>query len=161
MREQLNRLRRAFLSLLFIAVFASVSISQSLDQRAKHYNIKSELAIQGYDPVAYFSDEAVKGSQQYVLTYRGLTYHFSSSANREIFQENPTQFEPQYGGWCAFAMGDRGEKVKINPKTFKIIEDRLYLFYNAYFNNTLERWNEDEVVLKAKADQNWKTIINK
>ncbi|MEM8527894.1 MAG: YHS domain-containing (seleno)protein [Bacteroidota bacterium] len=160
MREQSNRLRRAFLSLLFISVFASVSISQSLNQRVKHYNIKSELAIQGYDPAAYFSNEAVKGRQEYALTYRGLAYHFSSAANRETFQVNPTQFEPQYGGWCAFAMGDYGKKVKINPKTFKIIEGRLYLFYNAYFNNTLESWNEDEAALKAKADQNWKTIIN-
>jgi len=52
-------------------------------------------------------------------------------------------------------MGKNGEKVEINPETFKIINNRLYLFYNKYFNNTLNSWNKDELNLKAKADVNW------
>jgi hypothetical protein len=60
--------------------------------------------------------------------------------------------EPAYGGWCAYAMGSTGEKVSVDPKTFKIVNGRLNLFYNRFFNNTLDDWNKDEVNLKKKAD---------
>ena len=73
--------------------------------------------------------------------------------------KNPTYFEPQYGGWCAYAMGSKGEKIAIDPETFKIVEGKLYLFYNAYFNNTLKIWNKDELSFKKKADLNWKKFV--
>jgi hypothetical protein len=82
-------------------------------------------------------------------------------ANRDAFIKNPAAYEPQYGGWCAYAMGASGEKVEIDPETFKVADNKLYLFYNAYFNNTLPKWNKDEKNLKSKADQNWKAILNK
>ena len=56
-------------------------------------------------------------------------------------------------------MGANGEKVEVNPETFKIINGKLYLFYNAFFNNTLTDWNKNEAALKAKADKNWKSIF--
>jgi hypothetical protein len=88
-----------------------------------------------------------------------VTYNFSIPVNREYFLKNPLKYEPQFGGWCAYAMGDSGEKVEINPQTFKIVDGKLYLFYNAYFNNTLKSWNKDEAGLKLKAENNWKKII--
>jgi hypothetical protein len=88
-----------------------------------------------------------------------VIYQFSSATNKEAFLKNQASFEPQYGGWCAYAMGSAGEKVEINPETFKIIDGKLYLFYNAYFNNTLKSWNKEETSLKAKADVNWKKFI--
>ncbi|MEQ9146669.1 MAG: YHS domain protein, partial [Cytophagales bacterium] len=54
--------------------------------------------------------------------------------------------------WCAYAMGVDGSRVKIDPKTFKIVNGELYLFYNFNFTNTLKKWNENENELKAKAD---------
>ena len=66
-----------------------------------------------------------------------------------------------FGGWCAYAMGDNGEKVDIDPETFKIIDGKLYLFYNAYFNNTLNSWNKDEKNLKNKANNNWSKLLKK
>jgi hypothetical protein len=56
-------------------------------------------------------------------------------------------------------MGNSGEKVEIDPETFKIIDGKLFLFYNAYFNNTLKTWNKSEASLRAKADVNWKKVI--
>ena len=56
-------------------------------------------------------------------------------------------------------MGANGEKVEIDPSTFKILDGKLYLFYNAYFNNTLKSWNKDEKNLKDKADRNWSNLI--
>lgn len=144
-----------FLILVFLSVF-STSYAQDLSVRKRHFNLEKDLAIQGYDPVAYFTlGRPQKGNWNYAYTYLGVIYIFSSPANRELFSKSPSTFEPQYGGWCAFAMGDKGEKVEVDPETFKIVDGKLFLFYNAYFNNTLTSWNKNENNLKAKADFNW------
>lgn len=145
--------------LLLMVLSTSLSFAQSLTKRTKEFNLENKLALQGYDPVAYFTQKkAVKGKKEIASTFEGVTYYFSSQANKEIFAKNPSGYEPQYGGWCAFAMGDYGKKVEVDPETFKILDGKLYLFYNAYFNNTLKSWNKDEVNLKKKADANWKKI---
>ncbi len=143
--------------LLLVVLSNAVSFAQSPAKRIKEFNLENKVAIQGYDPVAYFTQKkAVKGKTTLASTYEGVTYYFSSQANKEAFVKNPSGYEPQYGGWCAFAMGDYGKKVEVDPETFKILDGKLYLFYNAYFNNTLKSWNKDEVNLKKKADANWK-----
>ena len=124
-----------------------------------NFNLDKKTAIQGYDPVAYFKQgKAVKGKPELSAVNEGVVYNFSTSANKEAFTKNPSAYEPQYGGWCAYAMGANGEKVEINPETFKITDGKLYLFYNAYFNNTLKTWNQAENTLKPKADANWEEI---
>lgn len=144
--------------LILLVAFISVT-GLAQNSRATHLNLEKKVAIQGYDPVAYFTQKkAVKGKAAIASTYEGVIYYFSSQANKETFAKNPSGYEPQYGGWCAFAMGDYGEKVEVNPETFKILDGKLYLFYNAYFNNTLKSWNKDENNLKKKADANWKKI---
>lgn len=80
--------------------------------------------------------------------------------NKEEFIKNPAKYEPAYGGWCAYAMGSDGEKVSVDPKTFKIVNGRLNLFYNKFFNNTLDDWNKDEANLKKKADVNWQKTVH-
>ncbi|WP_153799861.1 YHS domain-containing (seleno)protein [Foetidibacter luteolus] len=128
--------------------------------RKKEFNIeKSGLAIQGYDPVAYFTGKAKEGNEKITASYNGLLYRFASVENQKIFNATPEKYEPQYGGWCAYAMGAKGEKVEVDPETFKIINGKLYLFYNKFFNNTLKAWNKDEARLKTNADINWKKII--
>lgn len=145
--------------LLFVVTISLSGFAQNAAKRTKEFNLEKKVAIQGYDPVAYFTQKkAVKGKKEIASTFEGVTYYFSSQANKEAFAKNPSGYEPQYGGWCAFAMGDYGEKVEVNPETFKILDGKLYLFYNAYFNNTLKSWNKDEVNLKKKADVNWKKI---
>ena len=147
--------------LLTIAFLSMTTFGQNAAKRISNYNLEKKVAIQGYDPVAYFvQKKAVKGKSTLLSTYDGVVYYFSSQANKDLFLKNPSSYEPQYGGWCAFAMGDYGEKVEINPETFKIIDGKLYLFYNAFFNNTLKSWNKDETNLKKKADTNWKKIYN-
>lgn len=146
--------------MLLIAVTSSVSFAQSAVKKLSEYNLENKVAIQGYDPVSYFKQgKAIKGRKEVLASYDGVVYQFSSATNKEIFLKNPSSFAPQYGGWCAYAMGSAGEKVEINPETFKIIDGKLYLFYNAFFNNTLKSWNKEEASLKAKADSNWKKII--
>jgi len=125
-----------------------------------HVNLKKGFAVEGYDVVAYFSNKAVKGDKKFEATYNGVNYAFSSEGNRATFQKNPERFVPQYGGYCAYAVGIKGKKVGINPKSFQIIDDKLYLFYDGFGGDTLEKWNkEGSAALKKKADANWKKIV--
>jgi YHS domain-containing protein len=127
----------------------------------KHFNLDNGIAIKGYDPVAYFiAGKAVKGNKDMAVYSAGATYYFSSVTNKELFKANPAKYLPEYGGWCAYAMGAKGEKVSIDPETFKIVNNKLYLFYNRFFNNTLKDWNKDENSLKKNADINWLKIFH-
>jgi YHS domain-containing protein len=145
---------------LLIVLFALSCFSQKDNKRLTHFNLEKNVAIQGYDPVAYFKQgKAVKGKKEITVSHEGVVYYFSMPVNKEYFLKNPSKFEPQYGGWCAFAMGDSNEKVSVNPETFKIKNGKLYLFYNAFFNNTLKSWNKNESGLMMKADANWNKIV--
>jgi YHS domain-containing protein len=146
--------------ILVMLVVSMVSFGQSQSRRLAEYNLSNKIAIQGYDPVAYFKqNKAIKGKKEYASSYQGVVYYFSSEANKDAFSKNPSSYEPQYGGWCAFAMGDYNEKVAVNPETFKIVNGKLYLFYNKLLNNTLKNWNKNEDMLRRQADENWKKII--
>lgn len=154
-----NIIRSLSLMLLLLGFSTSLFAQKTEAERVKHFNLSDQLAIQGYDPVAYFTQQkAAKGKPSLSTQYQGVVYHFATEQNRKMFLANPSRFEPQYGGWCAFAMGDYGKKVKINPETFKIVDDKLYLFYNAFFTNTLKDWNKDEANLKTKGDRNWANL---
>ncbi|MEO8236232.1 MAG: YHS domain-containing (seleno)protein [Flavobacterium sp.] len=145
-------------NLLFtLAILFTISSFSQSTRRLESFNLEKKVGIQGYDPVAYFKQKkAIKGKKELSFTYEGVIYNFSTKENKEAFAKMPAIYEPQYGGWCAYAMGSSGDKVEIDPETFKIIDNKLYLFYNAYFNNTLKSWNKDEKQLKMKADLNWK-----
>lgn len=67
--------------------------------RKQQYNLDKGLAIQGYDPVAYFTqNKAVKGSAANSFTYKNVTYRFTLLANLDTFKKTPKKYEPQYGG---------------------------------------------------------------
>ena len=147
--------------ILFVALISATTFAQTAAKRTAEYNLEKKVAIQGFDPVAYFTQKkAVKGKATFTTTHEGIVYNFSTQANKDAFIKSPATYEPQYGGWCSYAMGATGEKVEIDPGTFKIVDGKLNLYFNAYFNNTLKSWNKDEVNLKKKADVNWKKIIN-
>ncbi|PZR28868.1 MAG: YHS domain protein [Citrobacter freundii] len=152
------------LSIILLILFLQLSLlhAQNAEIRKTQFNIeRSGLAIEGYDPVAYFtSNKAIEGKKEISIVYEGLTYRFASTQNRDAFKANPSRYEPQYGGWCAYAMGAKGEKVEVDPETFKIVDGKLYLFYNKFFNNTLKSWNKDESHLRTSADQHWMKFIH-
>ena len=151
---------RHLLSFLFLLLSAAITHAQSIPARQKEFNLEKGVAIQGYDPVSYFNAAPRQGSSTFSTQYNGVIYRFSSAGNLAAFNKNPAGYEPQYGGWCAYAMGAKGEKVEVDPETYKIVGGKLYLFYNKYFNNTLKSWNKAEATLKASADANWKRIAH-
>ncbi|MCI2229392.1 hypothetical protein MC378_09460 [Polaribacter sp. MSW13] len=129
---------------------------------AQDYNLKKGYIAEGYDVVSYFSNKAEKGNKKFTTEFDGVKFKFSSKENLDIFKKSPKKYIPQYGGYCAYAIGVKGEKVSVNPKNFEIRDGKLYLFYNAWGTNTLELWHEEGAEkLKVKADKNWKKIIIK
>lgn len=123
-----------------------------------HLNLdKQGVAMEGYDPVSYFKGKPTAGQSGYSYLFQGARYYFSSSENLEIFKLTSEKYMPQYGGWCAYAMGETGDKVKIDPETFRITDGKLYLFYNFRGNNTLIPWKQNELPLMEKANKNWNT----
>ncbi|MGA0556870.1 YHS domain-containing (seleno)protein [Larkinella sp. VNQ87] len=153
---------KPILTFLFAFLLLELANAQNNPSvRKQQFNLENGLALQGYDPVAYFTqNKAVKGSAANTLTYKTITYRFATPANLKAFQENPEKYEPQYGGWCAYAMGATGEKVEIDPETFKVKDGKLYLFYHSFINNTLPKWNKDEMNLQRKADASWLKFVH-
>ncbi len=155
-------MKKQIITLALLLLSISVAFPQTTEVRKKQYNLEtSGLAIQGYDPVAYFTThKAMEGKRAFSTIYNGVSYRFASKENKDEFTRDPSHYEPQFGGWCAFAMGKKGEKVPVDPETFKVLDGKLYLFYNKYFNNTLKSWNQDEARLKTQADQNWMKFVH-
>ena len=104
---------------------------------------KKNVLIDGYDVVSYFENKVEMGKSQFQYNYNNTTLWFSSKAHRDKFASQPENYFPQYGGWCAYAMGNDGSKVSINPKTYLVENGKLYLFYNKLLTNTLNLWKEE------------------
>ncbi|MGH7232640.1 MAG: YHS domain-containing (seleno)protein, partial [Nitrospiraceae bacterium] len=116
---------------------------------------KGDMAIKGYDPVAYFTEQkAVIGLRNYKSEYKGSAFHFASQANRDAFAANPERFAPQYGGYCAFGTA-KGYKAAIDPDAFTIVENKLYLNYSP---DIRAKWQKDIQGYIKKADRNWPDV---
>lgn len=110
------------------------------------------LAIEGYDPVTYFTqDKAMEGSPKITAVHDGATYRFSSVENRDAFLADPAKYVPQYGGFCAFAVS-RGATAAVDPKAFSVVDGKLYLNFTKRVRGI---WKTDIPGNIAKADANW------
>jgi YHS domain-containing protein len=115
----------------------------------------SKLALEGYDPVAYFSGQPAKGDARFSLIRDGVEYRFASAANLARFKASPDAYLPQYGGYCAWAVS-RGYTAKGDPTAWKVVGGKLYLNYDA---KVQQRWASDIPGNIAKADQNWPKVL--
>lgn len=151
----MKKLTSILATVFAVLLLTSTAFAQQATRTAQ-FNIEKGVALQGYDPVAYFTqNKAVKGKKELAVAAEGVTYYFATAEDKELFKKDFKKYEPQYGGWCAYALGSTGEKVEIDPETFKIIGGKLYLFYHSWTNNTLPKWNKDEATLKSKANASW------
>ncbi|TCU27616.1 hypothetical protein EV130_10319 [Rhizobium azibense] len=90
-----------------------------------------DVAIKGYDPVAYFTENrAVEGSPAHSYRWLGAEWHFTSSENRDRFIAEPGRYAPQYGGYCADGVSFGTVTTNIDPKAWRIIDGKLYLSYD-------------------------------
>jgi len=117
---------KKFIVILFLGITASLT-AQQID-----YNVKKGFVAEGYDVTEYFNNKAVKGANKFITTHDNVKYKFVSQENLEKFKNNPEKFVPQYGGYCAYAVGANADKVDIDPETYEIRDGKLYLFYNSW-----------------------------
>ena len=118
-------------------------------------NAANGVAIQGYDAVAYHTQQqAVKGQRAYTHVWRGVTFQFASAENRDRFATTPEAFVPEFGGFCAYGVS-RGYAVDVDPHAFSVVDGRLYLNYSKRVQNT---WNQDRAGYIEKARQNWPKV---
>lgn len=155
-------LHRAASTLMFLFAVATANTAFAQEK----LNVDDHgVFLNGYDVVGYFADnEAVRGSPQHTLQHGGATLHFSSKANKEAFAANPAKFMPKYGGFCAFAVAHDQGGVKANPKTFKLYNGELLMFFDDQYEgkrfNTSVPWNADERAFYVKAEANWPHLRN-
>ena len=115
-----------------------------------------ELAIQGYDPVAYFVQrKPLKGSKQYQFSWNDITWRFSSEKNLNRFKKNPKKYAPQYNGWCAYAVSS-GYAAEIDPiNGWSFNEGKLYLNWSS---GVKFLWKVRKKHYIDQANQNWPDV---
>ena len=99
---------------------------------------------------------------------------FSNETHKTLFIKSPERYLPQFGGWCALGVGMSQKHFSyapsiwdVDPKTFKIIDKKLYLFLNDVYDckpyNALKEWekyNKEKILLES-GHQFWKTLMLK
>ncbi|MFC3614667.1 YHS domain-containing (seleno)protein [Lutimaribacter marinistellae] len=138
---------------LSVAV-ASATLAAGVDVNAS----STGLAMQGYDPVAYFTvGEPTKGDYRITTVYNEATYRFASEENKAAFDANPEAYAPAYGGYCAFGAA-MGFKFDGDPTHWKIVDDTLYLNLS---KDVQTRWEGDIPGFIDAADEKWTMIADK
>lgn len=113
---------------------------------------ESGVAIDGYDPVAYFTDgQPTAGDRTVSAEWNGAIWQFASNANRDAFLAEPGKYAPQYGGYCAWAVS-QGYTASTDPDAWKIVNGKLYLNYS---KSVQARWNKDIPGHIKAGDANW------
>ncbi len=127
-------------------------------QAPVYTGIIGNVAVSGYDPVAYFSQATpVKGDKKYALTHKGAEFRFANAKNLATFKANPAKYAPQYGGYCAWAVS-QGYTASGDPMIWKIVDGKLYLNYNKEVG---ERWSKNIPGFITSANRNWPTVLEK
>jgi YHS domain-containing protein len=118
----------------------------------------SDLAVSGYDPVAYFIDgKPVEGDRAHSHEWQGATWRFATAENLEAFKADPARYAPQFGGYCAWAVS-QGYTASADPQAWRIVDGKLYLNYNL---DVQETWEQDVPGNIAKAGANWPAVLEK
>jgi len=128
----------------------------SVVQAQEEYNLNADgFALHGYDPVSYFFDEKPRlGSRNLRLQHDGISYLFDSRENLEQFEQNPAQYTPAFGGYCAYGVR-LGKKFDIDPMAYSIEDGNLYMLLN---RATHRLWKKDRVQNIAIAERFWPSI---
>lgn len=145
--------------LVLILALVSVSLLTSAAAAAAADPVYSNwrgLAIRGADPVAYFTDGAYRpGKSEHSIEWKGATWRFSTAANRDLFAANPEQYEPEFGGYCAYAIS-QGSLVSSDPESFSLVNGKLYLNYSASVH---KKWLKDQQNYIDQANAQWPGLL--
>jgi YHS domain-containing protein len=150
--------KKLMLAITLVAMPLAVAGPALADKAPIWTSIGSNVAIRGYDPVAYFTlGRPTQGEATFKATYQGAEFRFASAANRAAFIANPARYAPQYGGYCAWAVS-QGYTAGIDPTAWAIVDGKLYLNYNRTIQT---RWQGDRANLIQAGNRNWPTVLTK
>jgi YHS domain-containing protein len=145
-------------TILFLSFPIIFSASAQTQPQSKEIFVTNGKAINGYDPVAFFTvSKPIKGADSLSYNWGGTAWLFSSRANREAFKANPVKYAPQYGGYCAYGAA-QGHKAPTEVDTWSIVNGKLYLNYNMKIKET---WAKDQQALIVTADKKWPELKDK
>ncbi len=138
--------------------FAASSLAADIAGKSLVLKTKDGLAIQGYDPVAYFTEnKAVKGNAKFISEYEGAKYFFVSAEHKALFDGNPAKYAPAYGGYCGYA-ASINRLSPISPEWFQIEDGKLILQHN---RKAFDLFNKELKENTVKADANWPGLVAK
>ena len=151
---------RQYLLFAAIGLAAAMPVSTAaFAAPAPEVSVEAEnLAVRGYDVTAYFTQgRPVRGSVAHQLQYKGVNWRFASADNLERFKADPAAFEPQFGGYCAWAVS-QGYVAPGDPEQWKIVDGKLYLNFNA---RAKELWEADQAEAIKRGHANWPGVLTK
>jgi len=119
----------------------------------------SGLALDGYDTVAFFTQGSpVRGDARFETVWQGARWRFSSQAHLDRFLAEPARFAPQYGGYCAWAVGARNTLAPGDARFWRIVDGKLYVNFDA---SVQAQWVRDIPGFILAADRNWPAILTR
>ena len=159
---------------LLIILFSVVSLAQDKDIMKDNMKKKEMMdndkmmmkisknmdgvALDGYDPVSYFTDmKPEMGMPDISYKWGGATWRFTSKDHMKMFKENPSKYAPQFGGYCAYALG-LNKLVPADPAYWTMKNGMLYVNANA---DAQKLFRKDETGNIEKAEKNWKSLSMK
>lgn len=142
---------------LLVVMFVSAKIKRVTPLPWGHKEVNTPMfsneAINGYDPVDYFTTgAATKGTESFTYEWKNATWYFSSEENINLFKAEPEKYAPQFGGYCAFAVG-KGFTANSDPNAFKIIDGKLYLCAD---QDILKQWLDGGDESLKESNENWR-----
>ena len=146
-------MKKLLAAFVVLAAFSTIAAAKEL------LNLNPEgVAIQGYDPVGFFTDNRpVKGNSQFQSDYHGAKYYFASAEHKAAFDKEPAKYEPQFGGYCAYG-ASRGNKAPVKIEAWQIVNRRLLMQYDLDIKSN---FNKDQQGNLRRADQNWPGLVEK
>ncbi|MBL8548708.1 MAG: YHS domain-containing protein [Hyphomonadaceae bacterium] len=149
---------RTLIAAFLLAALPLAAPTAFAEKPPVYTGVLSNLAVGGYDPVAYFRQGApVRGNPQHRIVHQGFEYRFASAENLAAFRQNPNAYLPQYGGYCAWAVA-HGYTASADPNAWRIVDGKLYLNYNAEIQG---RWAQDIPNLIRQGDANWPSVLQR
>ena len=148
--------KRLLIGAMFLAS-AIPGTTPAFAKPAPEISVEGEqLAARGYDVTAYFlRGKPVRGSASHQLQYKGATWRFASADNLHRFKTDPAAFEPQFGGYCAWAVS-QGYIAPGDPEQWKVVDGKLYLNFNA---RAKEIWEADQADAIKRGHANWPGVL--
>jgi len=148
--------RRTFLIATASAIPAAALLAQPAAAAQPPVFATGNIAINGYDPVAYFTEgEPVEGAAEFSSEWEGATVLFASAEHKVMFDADPEAFAPKYGGYCAYAVS-KGYTASTDPSAWTVHEGRLYLNYS---RSVRALWTTRRSSHIQSADANWPSVL--